>query len=139
MTDSSLEPVEKVFREFEMMRGVKLFELDMGSYAGKRFRAEFLVHLKERSGLRYCEIAEMELFSDIRINSLGVICHGPGKRGNPAIQCTVVSAVPLHYKARGGQAVSGSGPHAAICFTSEVLLELLPMRARSRYPRRRSS
>jgi len=45
--DCEFEPVAKVFHEFERMHKVQLKELDIGSYVGKRLRAELLVNLKE--------------------------------------------------------------------------------------------
>ena len=78
--DYEFEPVEKVFQEFERMHGVKLSQLDIGCFGGKRLRAELLVYLKERAGLRYRELAEMDLYADLSINSLGVIYHRARKK-----------------------------------------------------------
>jgi len=40
-----------------------------------RIRAELLAHLREGSGFRYSELAEMDFFSDLSTKSLGAICH----------------------------------------------------------------
>lgn len=80
MTDDAFEPVEKVLQEFERMNRVRLSELDTGCYIGKRLRSDLLVNLKERAGLRYRELAEMDLFSDLSINSLGAIYHRTRKK-----------------------------------------------------------
>ena len=71
--DRYLEPVEKVVAEFEKMNGVKLMEIDTTSFEGKRLRGGLLIHLKDRAGLKYKEIAEMELFPGLKFTSLGGI------------------------------------------------------------------
>ncbi len=71
--DYEFEPVAKVIQEFERKHSTKLSDLDTGRYTGKRLRAQLLVHLKDRAGLRYRELAELDLFSDLSINSLGEI------------------------------------------------------------------
>ena len=43
------------------------------SYAGKKRRAELLVHIKERAGMTYREIAKLDLFADLELSSLGCI------------------------------------------------------------------
>jgi len=44
------------------MKGVKIFAIDATNFEGKRLRGELLNHLKDRAGLEYREIVEMELF-----------------------------------------------------------------------------
>ncbi len=64
-------PVEKVFWEFKNFRGVDPYDIDTSTWEGKRLRGEFLVKLKDNAGLKYTEIAEIMVFSDLSINSLG--------------------------------------------------------------------
>jgi len=45
----------------------------MTTYPGKRLRADLLVQLKERAGMPYREVARMDLFAGLEINSLGGI------------------------------------------------------------------
>jgi len=71
--DFDFEPVEKVLREFAESHGVRLEGLDLGAHGGKRLRAELLVHLKDRSGLTYRELAEMDLFANLRMSGLGAL------------------------------------------------------------------
>jgi len=71
--DMYFEPVVKVLNEFEEMRKVKIEEIDVMTYPGKRLRADLLVQLKERAGMTYREIARMDLFAGLEINSLGGI------------------------------------------------------------------
>ena len=73
--DMFFEPVEKVFMEFENIHGIQLNRLDFGTLHGKRLRSELLVLLKERSGLTYSQIARLDYFGDLSINSLGSLYH----------------------------------------------------------------
>ena len=79
--DLYFEPVEKVFMEFEQKHGVLPEDLDSKTFAGKRLRAELLVNLKERAGLRYVDIIRLDAFAGIAINSLGAIYHREKKKG----------------------------------------------------------
>ena len=47
--------------------------MDTGTLDGKRVRAELLVHLKERAGLKYREIAEFDIFGDLGLSGLRAI------------------------------------------------------------------
>jgi len=67
------EPFERVLIEFEQKHGVKLMEMDMTNFKGKRLRGELLVLLRDKAGLKYNEIAEIKIFSDLSFNSLGSI------------------------------------------------------------------
>jgi len=67
------DPVEKVLGEFERMNGVKIWDINTTTFKGKRLRGELLVQLKDRAGLKYKEIAEMDIFSRLSFTSLGSI------------------------------------------------------------------
>jgi REP element-mobilizing transposase RayT len=71
--DKYSEPLEKVFQEFEREHRIKIAELNVQTYAGKKIRAELLVHIKERVGMTYREIAKLDLFADLELSSLGCI------------------------------------------------------------------
>jgi len=71
--DQYFEPIEKVFFEFERKHNIKKDQIDTSTHTGKKLRAELLVNLKDKAGLRYSEIIKFELFSDIKINSLGIM------------------------------------------------------------------
>jgi len=73
--DRYFEPLEKIFYEFEKSKKVKIEEIDTNSRSGKRLRSELLVYLKELGGMKYSEIAELDLFGDLTINSLGPIYY----------------------------------------------------------------
>jgi hypothetical protein len=47
--------------------------LDAFSRLGKKMRAELLVHLKERAGMTYREITQLDFFVDLELNNLGCI------------------------------------------------------------------
>lgn len=64
------EPVEKVFWEFKNIRGVDPDDIDTTTWEGKRQRGELLVNLKDKAGLKYKEIADVLIFSDLSFNSL---------------------------------------------------------------------
>jgi REP element-mobilizing transposase RayT len=68
--DFYFEPVEKVIWEFEKTKGLKMEEIDIKTLEGKRQRAYLLVLLKEKSGLTYKEIRELDIFADLRNDSL---------------------------------------------------------------------
>jgi REP element-mobilizing transposase RayT len=67
------DPVEKVLKEFEKMNGINIEEIDTGAFEGKRLRGDFLVLLKDKAGLTYKEIGEIELFENLSFSSLGSI------------------------------------------------------------------
>jgi REP element-mobilizing transposase RayT len=71
--DKYFEPLGKVFQEFEREHRIKIEELNVQTYAGKKMRAELLVHIKDRAGMTYREIAKLDLFGDLELNSLGCI------------------------------------------------------------------
>jgi putative transposase len=67
--DRYFEPVDKVIWEFERAHGVKIEDLDITSYAGKRQRGELLVRLKDLAGLRYSEINKIFPFDNLQLVS----------------------------------------------------------------------
>ena len=71
--DKYFEPLEKVLQEFEKEHAIKTAELNVQTYSGKRMRAELLVHLKERAGMTYREIAKLDLFAGLELNSMGCL------------------------------------------------------------------
>jgi hypothetical protein len=78
--DDFHDPVPKVIQEFERRHDMRITDLDLSTHAHKRLRGELLVLLKERGGLTYREIAQMDLFVDLSINSLGTL-YKRAKRG----------------------------------------------------------
>ncbi len=78
--DRFFDPLEKIIQEFERMKGITLDEINAGSYAGKRLRGELLVYLKDNGGLTYGEIAEMAVFGDIQMASLGKLYQDARRR-----------------------------------------------------------
>lgn len=75
------EPVEKVLWEFKNIYGVDVDDIDTAAWEGKRLRGELLVKLKDKTGLKYKEIAEMDIFSDLSFNSLRGL-YRRTKKGN---------------------------------------------------------
>ena len=78
--DKYFESTEKIFKKLEKKYKVNLMEVDMHTHAGKRLRAEMLVHLRERAGMTYREIAQMDVFADLGMNSLGTLYQRNRKR-----------------------------------------------------------
>ncbi len=79
--DRYFDPIEKVLREFEDSRGIKVDvidtwacegkrSIDTGTWEGKRLRGELLILLKDKAGLKYREISEMDIFSGMGFSSL---------------------------------------------------------------------
>ena len=73
--DQYFEPVEKVIYEFEKKNRIKISEIRCCTHKEKRLRAQLLVLLKDLAGLRYRDIAKIDLFSDLSCGSLGMIYH----------------------------------------------------------------
>jgi REP element-mobilizing transposase RayT len=71
--DFGFDPVPKVIREFEKKHGIQVEKISTSTYSGKRLRGELLVALRDRAGLRYRKIAEMEPFTDLNYLSMGHI------------------------------------------------------------------
>ncbi|MEI6614233.1 MAG: transposase [Chrysiogenales bacterium] len=69
--DRYFEPLAKVIYEFEKMIGKKVECLDLTTWHDKKLRGELLVDIREHCGLKYSEIAEIPIFSDIQLGSLG--------------------------------------------------------------------
>ena len=78
--DSWFDPVEKVYRELEKEHGIRFAQLDYGTLAGKQWRGELLVRLKELSGLTYREITQLLEFRDIKLHSLAKLYKDARKR-----------------------------------------------------------
>ncbi len=68
--DYDFDPVEKVIWEFEREHLVKIDDLAIGHYEGKRLRAELLVRLKDLAGLTFREISEFDIFASLQFASL---------------------------------------------------------------------
>lgn len=64
------DPVEKVVWEFETGKSLNIDDIDTGTLEGKQLRAELLVALKDRAGLKYHEIAEFDIFGDLSLSGL---------------------------------------------------------------------
>jgi REP element-mobilizing transposase RayT len=64
------DPLEKVLWEFKNIYGVNFDEIDTGTWAGKRLRGKLLVLLKDKAGLKYKEISEISIFSNLSFTSL---------------------------------------------------------------------
>ncbi len=73
--DRFFDSVEKVMFEFQNKHGVLVNELNGSTYSSKRMRAELLVNLKDKAGLRYTELIKFDAFGDLTINSLASIYH----------------------------------------------------------------
>ena len=68
--DRYFEPVEKVLLEFKNLHGVNFEEIETVTWAGKRLRGELLVLLKDKAGLKYKDINEISVFSNLSFSSL---------------------------------------------------------------------
>jgi len=75
-----LEPVEKVLWEFENIKGIKVEDIDVRGWKGKRLRGELLFHVKDRTALTYPEIIKLDIFNDLHRSSLTSIYRNSKKR-----------------------------------------------------------
>lgn len=80
LSDYIFEPIEEIISRFEIEKGIKISGIDTTTNAGKELRAELLVLLKDRAGLKYAEIIEYPLFKSLKANSLSTICRRYRKR-----------------------------------------------------------
>lgn len=69
--DRDFEAAKRVIEQFEICNGVKVNEIDISKHRGKALRAELLVQLKDKAGLRYSEIAAYPLYRSLKCSSLG--------------------------------------------------------------------
>jgi hypothetical protein len=72
--------VEKVLWEFKNIHGVNFDEIDTGTWSGKRLRGELLVLLRDKAGLKYEEISEISVFSNLSFTSLRDLYRRTRKR-----------------------------------------------------------
>jgi len=63
--------LEKIYYEFKRKYDIEPDEIKTNTFEGKRLRAKLLVNIKDRGGLTYREINELDIFSDVKFNSLG--------------------------------------------------------------------
>lgn len=78
--DFGFDPEAKVMQEFEKAMKVDIDRLDTKSSAGKRLRAELLVRLRDLAGMKFREIAELPVFSDLHYLSLAHIYKNHKRR-----------------------------------------------------------
>lgn len=64
------EAVEKVIQEFQTRNDIDIYAIDTRSRKGQRLRGELLLNLKEGAGLSYKEIAEIEIFKNLKFSTL---------------------------------------------------------------------
>jgi REP element-mobilizing transposase RayT len=69
--DQYFEPLEKIYYEFKRKYNIYPDDLKTNTFTGKRLRAKLLVNIKDRGGLTYREINELDIFSDVKFNTLG--------------------------------------------------------------------
>jgi REP element-mobilizing transposase RayT len=86
LEDHFFEPPEKVIHEFEREHKTKMGRIDCSIHSGKRLRGELLVRLHDLAGMKYAEIAELPLFSDIKFHSLGHLYKKAKKRENEKVK-----------------------------------------------------
>jgi len=69
--DRYFEPLEKVLWEFKNIHGVNVEEIETWTWVGKRQRGELLVLLRDKAGLKYKDISNISVFSNLSFTSLG--------------------------------------------------------------------
>jgi REP element-mobilizing transposase RayT len=82
--DFYFEPVAKVIQEFERDKGIKIEDINVGNWQGKRLRTELLVLLHDLTGLKYREIIEIPIFSDLHYLSMSRLYHNFRKKKETA-------------------------------------------------------
>ena len=69
--DRYFEPLEKVLWEFKNIHGVNVEEIETWTWVRKRQRGELLVLLRDKAGLKYKDISNISVFSNLSFTSLG--------------------------------------------------------------------
>jgi len=82
--DFYFEPVAKVIQEFERDKGIKIDDINIGKLHGKQLRTELLVLLHDLTGLKYREIIEIPIFSDLHYLSMSRLYHNFCKKKGKA-------------------------------------------------------
>lgn len=80
--DFGFEPVAKVIQEFERRRGLKIEDINIRNWQGKKLRTELLVLLHDLTGLKYREIIEIPIFSDLKYQSMSRLYQNYHKKKN---------------------------------------------------------
>lgn len=74
------ESVEDVVAAFERLHGVKVEEMDLGAWRGKRLRGLLLVALKDRARMTYAEIAKLPPSRNLKASSLAQLYRRARRR-----------------------------------------------------------
>jgi hypothetical protein len=82
--DFGYDSEAKVIQEFERDKGVEIEDIAVGTWQGKRLRAELLVRLRDVAGLKFREIIELPIFSDLQYLSMSRLYHNFKKKHNQA-------------------------------------------------------
>jgi REP element-mobilizing transposase RayT len=69
--DYIFDTADNVIKDFEKQRGIKVKQIKTNTKRGKELRAELLVLLKDKAGLRYKEIIDIPIFRSLKYSSLG--------------------------------------------------------------------
>lgn len=64
-------PVDKLIRDFEKRRQVRIEKIDPETRVGRRLREELMIMLKDKAGLTYSRIAEYAPFQSLKYSTLG--------------------------------------------------------------------
>lgn len=68
--DYIFDTADNVIEDFEKKRGIKVKQIRINTKTGKELRAELLVMLKDKAGLRYKEIIDIPIFRPLKYSSL---------------------------------------------------------------------
>lgn len=69
--ETPFKDLKQIIVEFEAKRGIKIDDLNLDTFYGKRVRGELLVFLKDSGGLTYKQIMEIPIFKSLKYSSLG--------------------------------------------------------------------
>lgn len=68
--DYIFDTADNVIEDFEKKKGIKVKQIKINTKTGKELRAELLVMLKDKAGLRYKEIIDIPIFRPLKYSSL---------------------------------------------------------------------
>lgn len=71
MEEHDFPHVDKLIRDFEKRKQVRIEKIDPGTRIGRRLREELMIMLKDKAGLTYSRIAEYAPFQSLKYSSLG--------------------------------------------------------------------
>lgn len=73
ISDISFETKDNIIKKFEKEEKIKVSNINIHKIEGKRKRLKLLINLREKCGLKYKEINQINIFQNLKLYSLSVL------------------------------------------------------------------